>query len=199
MGLQSQIRLNHWTDLCQLLNSILVYLILCEYNNVRARLKPKKICLGIFCITKIKVTDRLFYFLLNISLNHCFDDQVVKSFEFLPPCFPSQKHTITSGIILVNPCNSLGKYTVLSTVHFNKARVQGLKYWRTKENHDTGNGKGLFFIWGSTVSFWSTDPKYTTGQEGCSSHSEWNSVLPRHLWWEQRATTQASLDGFLRG
>lgn len=30
---------------------------------------------------------------------------------------------------------------------------------RTKEIHDTGNDKGIFFIWGGTVTFWGIGPK----------------------------------------
>ena len=28
----------------------------------------------------------------------------------------------------------------------------------SEEIHDAGNGKGIFFIWGGTVSFWGTGP-----------------------------------------
>ena len=30
----------------------------------------------------------------------------------------------------------------------------------TEEIHDTGNGKGIFFSWGGTVSFWVTGPEF---------------------------------------
>ena len=68
----------------------------------------------------------------------------------------------------------------------------------TEEIHDTGNGKGIFFIWGGTVSFWGTGHEHRMVHKCCSSHSECNPVLPCHLWRKNRATTQTSLDRFFK-
>ena len=46
---------------------------------------------------------------------------------------------------------------------------------------------GIFFIWEGMVSFWGTGPKHRMAYEGCSSRSEWNPVLPCHLWWEKKS------------
>ena len=48
---------------------------------------------------------------------------------------------------------------------------------------------------GGTVSFWGTGPERRMVHKDCCSHSEWNSVLLRHLWWgKKRATPRTSLD-----
>ena len=65
--------------------------------------------------------------------------------------------------------------------------------WRTKGIHSAGDAKGIFFVWGGTVSFGGTGPEHMTVYKDCSSHSECNPLLPCHLD-EQRATTQVSLD-----
>ena len=65
--------------------------------------------------------------------------------------------------------------------------TRGRSNWRTEEIHDTGNGKGIFFTWGSTVSFWGTGPEHRTVHESCSSRSESNPVLPCHLWLEKKS------------
>ena len=76
--------------------------------------------------------------------------------------------------------------------------TRGRSNWRTKEIHKAGNGKGFFFIWRGTVSFWGTGPECRTVQEGCTSCSKCSKMLPQHLWWEKRATSQTSLDQFLK-
>ena len=70
-------------------------------------------------------------------------------------------------------------------------REKGRSNWITKEIHDTGDGKGAFFIWGGTVRFWDPGPKCRMVHEWFSSRSKCNPVLPCHLWW---AATQTSLD-----
>ena len=65
-------------------------------------------------------------------------------------------------------------------------RDERKKNWRTKEMHDAGNGKGIFFIWKDTVSFWGTWPKRRMVHEGSSSHSECSPVLKGHLWREKK-------------
>ena len=59
--------------------------------------------------------------------------------------------------------------------------------WRNEEIHDIGNGKGISFIWGGTVSFWGTRCRMVC--EGRSSCSECNSLLPFHLliWWGKKS------------
>ena len=53
--------------------------------------------------------------------------------------------------------------------------------------HDTGNGEGIFLIWGGTVSFWGTGAECRTVHKGCSSHSKCNPVLPCYLQWEKKS------------
>ena len=68
--------------------------------------------------------------------------------------------------------------------------------WRTKEICDAGNGKGIFFIWRDTVSFWGTRLEHRMVHEACSSHSQWDPVLPFQIWREKKATTQKLLEHF---
>lgn len=55
---------------------------------------------------------------------------------------------------------------------------RGRSNWRTKEIHNMGNGKGIFFIWGGAVSFWGIGPKRRTVHEGCKMPSS----VPACLW-----------------
>ena len=61
--------------------------------------------------------------------------------------------------------------------------------WRAKEIHDAGNGKGVFFIWGDTVSFWDSGPKCGTKPLGMQSSASMT---------REKATTQTSLDSFFK-
>ena len=55
--------------------------------------------------------------------------------------------------------------------------------WRTERIHNAGDDKGIFFIWGGTVSFWATGPKYRKVHESFSTRLEYSPVLLCHLWW----------------
>ena len=55
----------------------------------------------------------------------------------------------------------------------------------TEEIHDAGNGKGILFIWGGTISVRGAGPKCRMLPEGCSICSECSPVPPCHLWQEK--------------
>ena len=77
-----------------------------------------------------------------------------------------------------------------------RRETSGRSNWSTEEIHGTGNGKGIFFIWGGVVRFCGTGPKLRTTHKGCSSHSECSPLLLCHLWQdEKRAATSTSGEG----
>ena len=65
--------------------------------------------------------------------------------------------------------------------------------WRTKETHAAGNGKGIFFMWGGTISYWGQDLNIEQYTKGCNNHSECNPVLWCHLWGEKKRATNQTL------
>ena len=81
-----------------------------------------------------------------------------------------------------------------------RRETRGTSNWSTEGIHGTGNGKGVFFIWGGIVRFCGTGPKLRTTHKGCSSHSECSPLLLCHLWQEEkRAATSTSLDHCFKG
>ena len=77
-----------------------------------------------------------------------------------------------------------------------RTKTRGISNWRTREIHNAGNGKGIFFIWEGTASLWGIGPKCRMVHEGCSSCSECNPVLPCYLRQEKKRHCSDITDSF---
>ena len=69
--------------------------------------------------------------------------------------------------------------------------------WRTEEIHDAGNGRGILFIWGGTISVRGAGPECRMLHEGCSiqNATQWHHVI---YGKKKRATTQTPLNCFFK-
>ena len=69
---------------------------------------------------------------------------------------------------------------------------------RTVEIHDTRNGKGIFFLWGGTVSFWGTGPKQNGTQRLQQPFRMQSSATVSSMMRKSRAATHTSWDHFFK-
>ena len=71
--------------------------------------------------------------------------------------------------------------------------------WRTEEIHGTGNGKGIFFIWGGTVSFWGTRTWMQNGTQMLQQPFRMQSSATKSsMKKKKKEATWASLGSFLK-
>ena len=75
--------------------------------------------------------------------------------------------------------------------------TRGRSNQTTRETHNAGDGRGIFFPRTGTVSFWGTGPKCRMLQEGCSSCSEHSPMPLCHPWWGEKSSHTDITGSFL--